>query len=144
MTPDPFNAPPLSSEDSLLMELYEQVGRPLDDLPYTEEFDRLYEAFCQKCPGRTKYDVVERLFRLRKAGVLTRLGHGLSGPVSVADEDVSALEPLVRKYAGTLGQRDRLPYTAEFDRLVEEFNRRSASKPLDAHAVWRLVARVAK
>ena len=42
-----------------------------------------------------------------------------------------------------IGKRDRLPYTAQFDRLVDEFNKTQA-RPLSPHLVWRLVATLAK
>jgi len=144
MTPDIFDAPPLSKEDSLLSDLYASTGRPLDDLPYTEEFDQLHGAFCRKYPGKSQRDVMERLFRLRKGGFLARKGQALSNAIAIDEGDVNLLENLVRKYAGTLGQRDRLPYTPEFDKVRDEFNRATAGKPLDAHALWRLIARIAK
>ena len=53
------------------------------------------------------------------------------------------LEQLVVEHAGTLGQRDRLPYTEAFDRLLESFNAGTGSS-LNAHDLWRLIARLAK
>jgi hypothetical protein len=50
---------------------------------------------------------------------------------------------MVRSSVGTLGQRDQLPFTPEFDRLVEAFNQRTG-KSLSPHDVWRLIAKIAK
>jgi hypothetical protein len=77
--PDNFTweAPPLSSEDEALANMYREVGRPLDDLPYTEDFKRLVRAL-----GRdpSSDDVCHllwlRLLKLRKMGRLPRV----SGP----------------------------------------------------------------
>ncbi len=36
-----WELPPLAPEDQKLRDAYARVGRPLDQLPYTEAFDRL-------------------------------------------------------------------------------------------------------
>jgi hypothetical protein len=61
-----WNAPPLSAEDQRLIDEYVRVGRSVDDLAFTKEF----EDFCDRLLGRhdreTQRDVFLRLLRLRK------------------------------------------------------------------------------
>ncbi|MBX9681212.1 MAG: hypothetical protein K2X38_20850 [Gemmataceae bacterium] len=69
-----FPLPPLSAEDEKLIEAYLKVGKPVDKLAYTEEFDRLVEMVS----GRThsldeKYLLFQRLLSLRKRARLPRL-----------------------------------------------------------------------
>lgn len=60
-------------EDSLLMRLYAEIGVALDALPYTEQFDQLYERFLENYTNWSKADVFRRLTNLRKQGMLPRL-----------------------------------------------------------------------
>jgi hypothetical protein len=144
MNKDIFRIRAPSTSDKRLMELYAQAGRSLDDLPYTEEFDELCESFRKDFPDWDQGGILQRLFSLRKAGMLQRGAATVTSPLSIAEDEVALLEQLVRKYAGGLGQRDRLPYSPEFDRSVQEFNSARVGAPLGQHAVWRLVARIAK
>ena len=132
-----------SDDDAALARAYEQEARTLDDLPYTPEFERLFEAVGGDYEGRSRREVFHRLHNLRKAGRLARLGRGASQPPKISADEEAHLRSLVQFYAGSLGQRDRLPYTPEFDRLVERFND-SASRNLEPHDVWRLIAKLAK
>lgn len=122
-----------------LISAYERVGRTLDALPYTEDFERL----CVLTGVDDRREVLHSLQRLRKAGRLPRLGRAPDHPPRIDAEHESLLEALVVEHAGSLGQRDRLPYTEGFDRLLETFNTRTGSS-LSAHDLWRLIARLAK
>lgn len=137
-------AKPLSKEDQLLVNLYKQIGIPLDSLPYTTGFERLFKDVQKKFPERTKKDVIQRLFRLRKAARLPRMGAALSDCTKPNVEDAGLLVVILKEFLGTLGKRDRLPYTNDFDKLVDLFNKKRAGESLDPHAVWRLVCHVAK
>ncbi|MEM1329037.1 MAG: acetylxylan esterase [Planctomycetota bacterium] len=132
-----------SNADRDLIEAYEAVGRTLDDLPYTREFETVLERIAAGESGRSPREVLRRLQNLRKAGRLPKAGPPGSKPVKVEPEDEQRLEALVIEEAGSLGQRDGLPYTPAFDRVVERFNDGSG-RSLDPHSVWRLVARMAK
>jgi hypothetical protein len=55
----------------------------------------------------------------------------------------AVLAALVIREAGAMGQRDRLPHTPAFERVVEEFNAKTGLA-MSAHDVWRQVARMAK
>jgi cephalosporin-C deacetylase-like acetyl esterase len=129
--------------DDALIEAYVSTGRTLDDLPYTPEFDRLHRAVAASDPGRTLRDVFHRLHNLRKAGRLPRLGKPTGKPARISPEDESVLAGMVAEAAGSLGQRDQLPYTPAFDGIVERFNQRTG-RALSAHDVWRVVAKLAK
>lgn len=57
----------------LLVELYERTRKTVDDLPYTEEFERLYESFLQRSGlSLNRHDVWRALAGQRKASRLTR------------------------------------------------------------------------
>ncbi len=136
--------PPITQEEELLEQLYAALGLPLDDLPYTEEFEHLYQEFTEQFPEHDRRWVLNRLFRLRKAGLLPRFGRVGSIPMSASADDVELIERLVIRHAGSLGRRDQLPYTDQFAALVREFNEARSGPPLSEHAIWRLVARVSR
>lgn len=56
-----------------LIELYERTRMTVDDLPYTEEFERLYESFIQRSGlSMNRHDVWRALASQRKASRLVR------------------------------------------------------------------------
>jgi hypothetical protein len=135
-------APPLSPDDQYLVDLYISQDRAVDALPYTDDFERLFVDFSKRF-SRTKHDVVQSLFNLRKAGRLPRLGRSALTAIDISEEDVAILEELVIDKVGSWGQRDRLVYSSAFDELAAEFNR-SQRVPLTDSEIWRLIARVTK
>jgi cephalosporin-C deacetylase-like acetyl esterase len=128
--------------DAVLIQAYEHSQRTLDDLPYTPEFERLYDA-SGSVTGLSRRDVLHRLQTLRKAGRLPRLGRSSGTPPRIDPAHEILLGELVCASIGKLSLRDRLPYTPEFDELVAEFNLQ-AGLMLAPHEVWRLVAKLAK
>ena len=126
----------------LLVKLYEKVARTADDLPYTPHFETIYEpyakAFGEVQPDRA--EVWRHLLNLRKAGKLPKLGEARSRPPAVGPEARDALRDLL---GDETGRRDRLPYTARFEQIVDRFNA-TLPRPLSPHLVWRLVATLAK
>ncbi|MEM8835001.1 MAG: hypothetical protein AAGD00_04180 [Planctomycetota bacterium] len=132
---------PHDEHDRNLLALYEAAERTLDDLPYTPEFERLYADIST---DESEGDVLRRLQRLRKAGKLPRLGRRGSTPaIHLTPEEESTLRALVEEKVESLGQRDRLPYTADFDAVLLAFNEQT-QRTLDHHTLWRLIARIAK
>jgi catechol 2,3-dioxygenase-like lactoylglutathione lyase family enzyme len=126
----------------LLVKLYEKVGRTADDLPYTPHFETIYEPYA-KAFGETQPDRAEvwrHLLNLRKAGKLPKLGDARSRPPQLESEQRDALRKLL---GDEMGRRDRLPYTARFEQIVDRFNAMLA-RPLSPHLVWRVVATLAK
>lgn len=138
----PAAVAPGASPEANLIAAYGQIGRTLDDLPYTPDFDRLHELL-RPHGAPTKRVVFHRLHNLRKAGKLPKTGRAASTAVKITPAEEKALREMVIDAAGSLGHRDQLPFTDAFDRLVEAFNT-YAGRNLDPHAVWRLVAKLAK
>ncbi|MDQ7012316.1 MAG: acetylxylan esterase [Planctomycetota bacterium] len=135
-------APSRDRTDELLVAAYERAARTLDDLPYTPEWATLF-AEAGGATGMREREVFHALHNLRKAGKLPRLGRATSSPPRINAEEESQLGEHVVRLIGSLGQRDRLPFTPEFDRLVEWFNT-TTGRELSPHDVWRLIARIAK
>lgn len=144
---EPLDASPQGLERwAPLIEAYGRAGRTLDDLPYTPEFEALAREAGPEYPGLDKYGLFRRLHNLRKAGKLPKTpatARPASLPVKLNPEEESWLRDEVAGLVGSLGQRDQLPYSPTFDGLVESFNARTG-RGLEPHAVWRLVAKLAK
>jgi len=121
---------------------YSRVGRTLDDLPYTDDFEQLWSALA-KATNMGRREFFHKLHNLRKAGDLPRLGRAVGSPPRISPQDERELAGLVIAELGTLGQRDRLPYTPEFDRIVEAFTTKTG-RELSRHDCWRLIAKLAK
>lgn len=136
-------APLPADEDRALIAAYEEAGRTLDDLPYTPELERILGAVGAAGSGRDARAIFHRLHTLRKAGKLPRLGRAAAKPPAITADEEARLTEAVIGAVGTLGQRDQLPYTPEFDALVERFNA-GTGRALAPHDVWRLIAKLAK
>lgn len=131
----------LGSDDRLVA-AYVEVGRTLDDLPYTDEFEKLVAVLGGE-GAVARREVLHRLQNLRKANKLPRLGRAAGPSIKVTEDEESLLVALVTEQAGTLGQRDQLVYDPRFDTLTERFNARTG-RGLSRHDLWRLVAKLAK
>jgi len=129
--------------DEALIRAYESVGRTLDALPYTDEFDRLYAAAGGDAAWGGPGAAFRRLHNLRKAGKLPRLGRVNARPIRVSSREAEILGELVAAAVGSLGQRDQLPFGPKFDEVHAAFRRRSG-RDLSRHDFWRLVAKIAK
>lgn len=134
--------PALAQEDEALVAAYQRAGRTLDDLPYTPEFEALFEAAGTPF-GKDRRGVFHRLHNLRKAGKLPRMGRASEAAPKVTPEDEALLAELVVAEVGTLGQRDQLPFDPKFDHLVHVFGERTG-RTMSRRDVWRLVAKLAK
>ncbi|MBX3406820.1 MAG: argininosuccinate lyase [Phycisphaeraceae bacterium] len=129
--------------DAALIAAYQKVGRTLDDLPYTTDFDAMHSQLQGAGTGLTKRTALQRLQNLRKAGKLPPAGRAASTPPRISEDEETLLRELVIAMTGSLGQRDQLPYDPRFDGLVEAFNQQ-AGRELSPHDIWRLVAKLAK
>ncbi|MFG0306561.1 MAG: acetylxylan esterase [Phycisphaerales bacterium JB040] len=138
-------SPPPDQRDRALIAAYARAGRTLDALPYTPQFDAVFAEVSAVSGGafRSKRDAFHRLHNLRKAGKLPRLGKAKDHPPSIEPDEESVLEGLVVEAVGSLGQRDRLPFTSDFDALAERFTERTGRR-LSPHDLWRLIAKLAK
>jgi argininosuccinate lyase len=132
-----------NKSDTALIDGYKKCNRTLDDLPYTDEFESLFSTISPARPDLDKYALFRRLHNLRKAGKLPKSGRAATLPVKLQPKEESWLRDEVTSLVGTLGQRDQLPYDPRFDTLVETFNTHTG-RELTPHAVWRLVAKLAK
>ncbi|MBI1371145.1 MAG: argininosuccinate lyase [Phycisphaera sp.] len=130
----------VSDEDEALITAYRELGRTLDDLPYTDEFEALYKAAGGE---RSRSDVLRRLMNMRKAGKLPRLGRALEKPPVLDGEQEALLMDLVIEHAGSLSLRDQLPYSEAFDAVATAFNARTGLQ-LSEHQIWRVIAKLAK
>lgn len=128
-------------DDELLVSIYRKQGRTLDDLPHTPDFESIYQAVGED--ALTRHGLFHRLHNLRKAGRLPRLGRAVEKPPRIAPEHEQLLTELVESAIGRLSLRDQLPYTPIFDQIVSTFNAQ-AGLNLPPHAVWRLIAKLAK
>jgi hypothetical protein len=139
-------APGRSDADAALIEAYVRIGRSLDDLPYTPEFETMHSAVRSSLPElESPRALLHRLHNLRKAGKLPKVGKTVhaSPPPRISPEEEQLLAGIVIEFTGTLGQRDRLPYDDRFEAVVTEFNQRTG-RMMTPHDVWRLVAKLAK
>lgn len=127
--------------DAALIAAYQRAGRTLDSLPYTEEFAAIMGEVSGAFAGER--EALHRLHTLRKAGRLPRLGRAGERPPTLEPEHERMLRALVEEAAGTMGARDRLPYTPEFDALGERFGRETGLS-LGRHELWRVIAKLAK
>lgn len=134
-----------TSGDELLVSVYARQGRTLDDLPYTEEFEHIYEAMTGggESAALSRQTLFHRLHNLRKAGKLPRLGKAQGSRPRLNPEQEAVLAGLVREHVGELSKRDQLLYTEAFDTIVNTFNTR-AGLSLSAHDTWRIIAKLAK
>jgi len=133
-----------TSGDELLIAVYQKQGRTLDDLPYTPQFEVIYEAIAGgDAPAVSRQAIFHRLHNLRKAGKLPRLGKAQGERPHLTDEHEALLAELVCEKVGQLSKRDQLLYTDDFDAIVNTFNTR-AGLSLSAHDAWRIIAKLAK
>jgi hypothetical protein len=128
-----------------LVEAYTAIARTADDLPYTHHFESLYSAYIATYdpPPPPRQEVWRHLLNTRKGGKLPKLGDAKSTPPETTQDERALLTRLLQHHAGSTGKRDRLPYSPEFEAVVQGFNRESKRK-LTPHQVWRAVATLAK
>jgi hypothetical protein len=68
-----WQAPPLSAEDAAFIDAYATIGRTLDELPYTADFERMMDLLQRPHDLDQMHYVFRRLLTLRKRGQLPRL-----------------------------------------------------------------------
>lgn len=136
-----------TSDDDLLISVYQKQGRTLDDLPYTNAFETLYTSMygeAEDAAGQpTRAQVFHRLHNLRKAGKLPRMGRAVGERPRIDAEQEQVLIELVEQEVGAISKRDQLLYTPGFETVCTAFNAK-AGLTLSHHAIWRLVAKLAK
>jgi hypothetical protein len=111
-----------------------------DALPYTAEFGRLKEEFY----NRTFRKLTDEEFWTACVNVAKQ--GGVRGKQKCGDApELSEKEmgELVRMLPVPLGQRDRLPYTTGFTKLVARFNA-FGGKTLSEREIWLAILNAAK
>ena len=136
-----------TNDDDLLIAVYQKQGRTLDDLPYTPEFEAIYQGMYgtdgRDQPGQSRASVFHRLHNLRKAGKLPRLGRAKSSPPRIEPDEEKLLVSLVEAEIGQISKRDQLLYKPAFDDVVDAFTR-ATGRSLSPHDLWRIIAKLAK
>ena len=133
-----------TSDDELLISVFRRQGRTLDDLPYTNAFEAIYQAYTgEDQTAVTRQQLFHRLHNLRKAGKLPRMGKAIGQRPRLTPEHETLLAKLVCDQVGQLSKRDQLLYTDAFDTIVNTFNTQ-AGLSLSAHDAWRIIAKLAK
>jgi predicted AAA+ superfamily ATPase len=119
---------------------------PRDSLPYSREFNRLYSEYCRERKQKIdKHSFWQLLCRAGKEGGLKR-SKKIQLPktvkrLSILTQD-EAFE-LLRLCPESIGSRDRLPYTTEFDSMYSKFVEHTGRK-LTRNEFWRSLLRIAK
>ncbi len=133
----------ISPEQSFLKQLLRDSEYSRDALPYSDEFTRLKKEYSRKLNRRVSdADFWHLLTRVGKRGGLGGRKRRRQGdPIALTTEQ--QLE-LLRLMPDGIGNRDRLPYTDEFDELHRRFNRWMKGAKLTKHEFWRALARVGK
>jgi len=67
----------VSPEDQDLISAYLQVGKTIDALPYTDDFDRLIDLLGKPTTQAIKHSVFQHLLSLRKRGYLPSATSGI-------------------------------------------------------------------
>ena len=69
-----WSPPPLAPEDARLLDAYASVGRSVDDLAYTEDFEGICHAVIDgPIDNSRRHYLFKRLLTLRKQGLLPLL-----------------------------------------------------------------------
>jgi len=136
----------IAADHALLAMLYQAINRTADDLPYTPEFERLYEDYKAKLANEEldHAEVWRHLLTMRKAAKLPKLGSAPTKPPQTTPEERVLLCELL---GSDIGRRDRLPYSQKFGEVHEAFNKafsKSRRRTLSPHLLWRVIATLAK
>ena len=71
---DPFKERyEFSKTDEDLINAYRAVNRTVDDLAYTDDFERMYKIYQSAGHQESRHEVFRQLLLLRKSGLLPRL-----------------------------------------------------------------------
>ncbi|MGL4595697.1 MAG: AAA family ATPase [Thermoguttaceae bacterium] len=114
---------------------------PRDSLPYHPKFDELYHAYLKEDFSELSEDEYwQLLLRVGKKGN-ARQSDSASLPAVPASEAEKYWIRHVLK--DSLGKRDRLPYTKDFDDVYDQF-REHTNREISKNDFWRLLSTIAK
>lgn len=127
-----------------LLDIYQSHLRSVDDLPYTQDFSEIASQWgVNEDDEAGKAELFRALLRLRKAGRLPRVSTVTRQEIPLSPSQRELLGLLLVRHLGTLGSRDRLPYTAEFSRLYDEFVKQTNTE-LSKYDLWRAILSTSK
>lgn len=136
--PNIFKPSKLTHTDVRLVELFSKVGKSLDSLPYTEEFDKIYIEAKHLDGISSERDLLDRLLRLRKSGRLPRLDKPTNEKPDLSPEQLDQVASWLRNQIDTMSVREEIPYTEAFDRLADQF-KSLLDRDLSRNTVWRIL-----
>jgi hypothetical protein len=130
-------AQPLAVDEQKLVAAYEKIGKPLDLLPYTDDFDHLLRDLDIESTDESRREVFHRLLNLRKKALLPRTSNLINVsregmPLSADDEELLAAYDRIGR------PLDALPYTEDFDKLLDELGK-SRTQAIKHAALQRLL-----
>lgn len=128
------------SSDFLIREILESTEWTRDGLPYTDEFDSLFQRYTEQSrESPTKQQFWRMLSNAAKNGGWKGKKRGEPAP-ELTHQQEDALRLLI---AGKLGRRDGLAYTVEFDEIRTGFNSKIGFD-LTERQVWRAIGNIGK
>lgn len=136
---------PLSQDDARLKKVYATTGAPVDELPYSPEIDKLLFLLGRETTDENRHLIFHRLLNLRKSGKIkskARFGPIRGLPV-LSEAEIQTLSNLVTLHAGSIGKRDRLPYTPAYELVKSQFEQQTG-RQYENSELWRLILRRAK
>ncbi|MEM9066640.1 MAG: hypothetical protein AAGB51_14270 [Planctomycetota bacterium] len=131
--------------DRVLIDAYQAKNVPLDQLPYSDDLGEFVRVAQAVNPALDNRETLKRLLRLRKAGRLPRLGQqrAWTSGLSIDDEVRLRLLYMIEARMGSIGLRDRLPYTEDFEELFDQFSKETSFDG-DKRDFWRLISTLGK
>ena len=112
-----------------------------DSLPYHEEFRILYRQYQKsELPTLEEHDFWRLLSRAGKEGGVKQKAAVRLPTVIISQEEKYEM---IRLLPASIGSRDSLPYTSEFDAIYEKFLLH-ADRSLTQNEFWRALAKTAK
>ena len=123
-----------------IRDLLKATSFPRDALPYTDEFRRLKQEFYD----RTFRKLTDEEFWTDCVNVAKKGGiRGKEKCKDAPELNKAETDALLAMLPVPLGQRDRLPYTMRFERLVARFNAFSG-RTLSEREIWLAILNAAK
>lgn len=119
-----------------LQELYDAAGVPRDQLPYTPQFDEIWQGFQDRTfKNAEREQVYGALLKYARSGSHPSADPGTQAELT--DEQLKQLRGLLPRHArgGKI-----LPYSDEFDAARAEFNKLAALS-LDEREFWYAMVR---
>ncbi len=138
------NNPSKSAQESraTVAALLSECPIPRDALPYTDEFARLKPRYEARHGPLTDAGFWRMLSNAGKKGGLAGAGKTKRASRTPRLTEEQQLE-ILRLFPDGIGNRDHLPYTAEFEEKYRRFSKLTGTK-FTKHEFWRGLSRVAK